>query len=182
VPQATRLPAFVSYANSVLQALYFCGPFRELVIQAVDASASDIIPPVSPLPPAAQPLPPPATPSRTKPARKATLVADAPQSPAPHSLGPPIPPAPPTLFSALRSLFVHIAQNPADKGTVAPRVFVDKLKELNEAFRNSMHQDAHEFLNFVLNQIVEEIERERKQSLNGTAPSTDDCTYCVPAQ
>lgn len=30
-----------------------------------------------------------------------------------------------------------------------------------------MHQDAHEFLNYLLNQIVEEIENERKNILNG---------------
>ena len=28
-----------------------------------------------------------------------------------------------------------------------------------------MHQDAHEFLNYLLNRIVEEIEEERKQRL-----------------
>ncbi|EIW87202.1 cysteine proteinase, partial [Coniophora puteana RWD-64-598 SS2] len=67
-----------------------------------------------------------------------------------------------TLFSALRSLYIHISQNAADKGTVAPRAFIDKLKELNEAFRNTMHQDAHEFLNYLLNRIVEEIEEEKK--------------------
>jgi len=66
------------------------------------------------------------------------------------------------LISALRSLYIHISQNPADKGTIAPRAFIDKLKELNEAFRNTMHQDAHEFLNYLLNKIVEEIEEEKK--------------------
>ncbi|KAG2099812.1 uncharacterized protein F5147DRAFT_582392, partial [Suillus discolor] len=106
------------YANSVLQALYFCSPFRDLVIQHTD------------------PIVNPPT--------------------------PPIPSSPRTLVSALRSLYIHISQNPADKGTVAPRAFIDKLKELNEAFRNTMHQDAHEFLNYLLNKIVEEIEEEKK--------------------
>ena len=50
---------------------------------------------------------------------------------------------------------------------MAPRAFIDKLKELNELFRSTMHQDAHEFLNFLLNRIVEEIEEDRKQAQNG---------------
>ncbi|EED83732.1 predicted protein, partial [Postia placenta Mad-698-R] len=67
-----------------------------------------------------------------------------------------------TLLSALRSLFVHISRHPAERGSVAPRAFIDKLKELNELFRGSMHQDAHEFLNFLLNKIVEEMEDDRR--------------------
>jgi ubiquitin carboxyl-terminal hydrolase 9/13 len=77
--------------------------------------------------------------------------------------GPHIPSASRTLSSALRSLFAHISKNPGDKGTVAPRAFIEKLKELNELFRSSMHQDAHEFLNYLLNKIVEETE-ERKST------------------
>jgi ubiquitin carboxyl-terminal hydrolase 9/13 len=76
-------------------------------------------------------------------------------------------------MSALRSLYIHISQNPADKGTVAPRAFIDKLKELNEAFRNTMHQDAHEFLNYLLNKIVEEIEEEKKL----VQVPLDDCMW-----
>jgi len=38
-----------------------------------------------------------------------------------------------------------------------------------------MHQDAHEFLNYLLNRIVEEIEQERKQK--GSVPSGDDCKF-----
>ncbi|THH08363.1 hypothetical protein EW146_g9020 [Bondarzewia mesenterica] len=72
-----------------------------------------------------------------------------------------IPPAPPTLFSALRSLYVHISKNPHDRGTIAPRAFIDKLKEVNELFRSSMHQDAHEFLNYLLNKIAEEVEGDK---------------------
>ncbi|OBZ66035.1 Ubiquitin carboxyl-terminal hydrolase 4 [Grifola frondosa] len=93
----------------------------------------------------------------------------------------PIPPAPPTLFSALRSLFIHISKNPADKGTVAPRAFIDKLKELNELFRSSMHQDAHEFLNYLLNRIMEEMEEERKNlSVVSTSIATLSSTTAPP--
>lgn len=81
-----------------------------------------------------------------------------------------IPAVPATLFSALRSLFVHIARHPADKGTVAPRAFIDKIRALNEFFRSSAHQDAHEFLNFTLNQIVEDIKLARRDA----GPSSED--------
>jgi ubiquitin carboxyl-terminal hydrolase 9/13 len=84
--------------------------------------------------------------------------------------------APPTLLSALRSLYVCISQNPADKGTIAPRAFIDKLKELNELFRSTMHQDAHEFLNYLLNQIVEEMDDDRKKLVNGHGHGSADGT------
>lgn len=84
----------------------------------------------------------------------------------------PMPASPPTLLSALRSLYIFISRNPADKGTVAPRAFIDKLKELNELFRSTMHQDAHEFLNYLLNQIMEEMDEDRRKIQNGTANHT----------
>ncbi|KAF9055999.1 hypothetical protein BJ165DRAFT_1430173 [Panaeolus papilionaceus] len=142
------------YANSVLQALYFCTPFRDLLLQEQDLSSlspADTSPqPVS----TKQPQPPP---------KKRTDSKHPEPAPAQSSLHP-IPSSPPTLFSALRSLYLNISTNPGEKGTVAPKAFIDKLKELNEAFRNTQHQDAHEFLNFLLNRIVEEIEEEKKQS------------------
>ena len=163
-----------SYANSVLQALYFCSPFRNLVIQQTDSypplqnalslHSVPTHPPTSP-----------ASPARRKPDR--TSTQDPPQPNAvSHPPTPPVPSAPRTLFSALRALYSHISKNPADKGTIAPRAFIEKLRELNEAFRNTMHQDAHEFLNYLLNRIVEEIEEEKKQRL----ASGDDRAYNCP--
>ncbi|KAI9432087.1 hypothetical protein H4582DRAFT_1999023 [Lactarius indigo] len=142
------------YANSVLQALYFCSPFRDLVIQSTDISAPPVPHPVS------RPthLPAPATTARRKSDRP-KLIPDLP--PAPTSPTPVIPSAPPTLFSALRSLYVYISKNPADKGAVSPRAFIDKLRDGNELFRGAMHQDAHEFLNYLLNKIVEEIQSDK---------------------
>lgn len=151
--------------------------------------------PELPLPPPAIPLPPqtspPQTATRPRPRRKDSITETfgfsssnptsstaSPCRPTPPTI--PIPSAPPTLLSALRSLYLHISRNPADKGTVAPRAFIDKLKELNELFRSTMHQDAHEFLNFLLNQIVEEMDDDRKklQNGNGTPPNGtpgEDC-------
>ncbi|KAF7302689.1 USP domain-containing protein [Mycena chlorophos] len=153
------------YANSVIQALYFCAPFRDLLIQAPDLSF------------VAEPIPPPPVPAtlpiRRKPERKPS-TSNANDILVPAAV-PGIPSAPPSLFSALRSLFVYISTNPAEKGTVAPRAFIDKLKEFNELFRSTMHQDAHEFLNYLLNKIVEEIEEQTKTAESGSAtPSGDD--------
>ncbi|KAJ6609328.1 hypothetical protein B0H10DRAFT_2166325 [Mycena sp. CBHHK59/15] len=159
-------------------ALYFCTPFRDLLIQAPDTSllAETVAPPVTPVL-----IPtPPLAPVRRKPERKASSSGD----PIGTALQPPIPgipSSPPSLFSALRSLFVYISTNPAEKGTVAPRAFIAKLREFNELFRSTMHQDAHEFLNYLLNKIVEEIEEDRKAAENGTAtpPVVDDLSGSV---
>ncbi|KAI1792001.1 cysteine proteinase [Ganoderma leucocontextum] len=110
-------------------------------------------------------------------------IPNSPSSANPNAPPPvPIPPQPPTLLSALRSLFLHISKNPADKGTVAPRAFIDKLKELNELFRPSMHQDAHEFLNYVLNQIIEEMEADGQKPAphpNGVEKSGEDLSTSI---
>jgi ubiquitin carboxyl-terminal hydrolase 9/13 len=170
-----------SYANSVLQALYFCAPFRELIIQSSDYSVSQALtlPPSTPI--TATPATAPASSQvRPKPQRKAsaagatvdTSIANG----LPQSHYPPIPSSPPTLFSALRSLFVYISKHPEDKGVVPPRAFIDKLKEVNELFRSTMHQDAHEFLNYLLNKIVEEIEEEKRLQPTGT-PLGEDGEY-----
>ncbi|CAA7268054.1 unnamed protein product [Cyclocybe aegerita] len=154
----------ICYANSVLQALYFCTPFRDLLLQDVDSASQLPAQESSPvIPPTLSKPAPPLVPVRRKPERKPSTSAVAPSQNAGH----PIPASPPTLYSALQSLFLHISTNPGDKGTVSPRVFIEKLKELNEHFRPTTHQDAHEFLNYLLNQVVEEIETERRQTQNG---------------
>ncbi|KAJ4471868.1 hypothetical protein C8J55DRAFT_406659, partial [Lentinula edodes] len=81
-----------------------------------------------------------------------------------------------SLFSALRSLFLHISTHPSDKGTVAPSAFIEQLRRVNELFRSTMHQDAHEFFNYLLNKIVEEIEEDRKVSQHGSGSADDYST------
>src|SRR6266702_1543506 len=167
------LTLLLSYANSVLQVLYFCSPFRDLVIQSTDISAPPAPHSVS------RPTHPP-TPATTGTRRKpGKPVPDLPSAPTPPT--PIIPSAPPTLFSALRSLYVYISKNPADKGAVSPRAFIDKLRDGNELFRGAMHQDAHEFLNYLLNKIVEEIQcnkHHRDRDVSSSNDSREDCEYC----
>jgi ubiquitin carboxyl-terminal hydrolase 9/13 len=166
-PPIDIIASISSYVNSVLQALYFCNPFRELLLQLPDPSAPSE-PSIAQAPQTAQ-SPSPVTPVRKKPERgfsanDARGMSETGSNNAPTLSGPPIPSTSRTLSSALRSLFVHISKHPGDKGTVAPRAFIEKLKELNELFRSSMHQDAHEFLNYLLNRIVEETEEGRKSA------------------
>jgi hypothetical protein len=45
---------------------------------------------------------------------------------------------------------------------VAPKRFIQRLRLDNELFRSHMHQDAHEFLNFVLNCCCDLLETEAR--------------------
>jgi len=48
------------------------------------------------------------------------------------------------------------------KGVVKPEEVVRTVKRENELFRGNMHQDAHEFLGWMLNKIAEEVEELEK--------------------
>ncbi|KAI9276074.1 hypothetical protein BY458DRAFT_434296 [Sporodiniella umbellata] len=61
-----------------------------------------------------------------------------------------------TLFSSLKDLFWIISTHKKKTGVIAPINFINKVKKENELFRSSMHQDAHEFLNYVLNTIADD--------------------------
>ncbi|KAM0788465.1 hypothetical protein ACM66B_001598 [Microbotryomycetes sp. NB124-2] len=241
----------ISYANSVLQSLYFSRPFRELV----EAYAPPCFPPPSPsaslpvsyLSTGSGPQPPPqpqpqqqqqltpqspfsqlkTTPSRSSTAPAQTTAASSrpglfghqrtgsvssstPEQPAaPVSnaesnlsqsvssssafgqpltqvtsqtsfagVGTPIQngtlaldrlPAQSTLLTTLHDLFAAISSQPKTTGTVAPQAFINQLKKDNEFFRSTLHQDAHEFLNFLVNTIAESLEKEQATSSKTTA-------------
>eukprot|EP01113_Clastostelium_recurvatum_P041084 TRINITY_DN6476_c0_g1_i2.p1 TRINITY_DN6476_c0_g1~~TRINITY_DN6476_c0_g1_i2.p1 ORF type:complete len:377 (-),score=67.88 TRINITY_DN6476_c0_g1_i2:25-1155(-) len=110
------------YCNSVLQALYFCIPFREHIIRHYNSK----------------------------------------------SLGAPSeghaePDAEETLLLCLGDLFTTISSNKRRSGTIAPKRFISRLRKDNELFRSYMHQDAHEFLNYMLNVVSEALTAEQKQ-------------------
>ncbi|OAV98216.1 hypothetical protein PTTG_25708 [Puccinia triticina 1-1 BBBD Race 1] len=86
----------------------------------------------------------------------------------------------PTICSSLRDLFRHISAQPNSVGAVAPQAFITTLKRYNELFRSTMHQDAHEFLNYLVNSVAEDVfaeqekkrqEDERSSLLEPTPPS-----------
>ncbi|TPX42475.1 hypothetical protein SeLEV6574_g05588 [Synchytrium endobioticum] len=68
-----------------------------------------------------------------------------------------------TLLSVLQDLFLKIISQKKKTGSIAPAQFVSRLKKENELFRSSQHQDAHEFLNYVLNAIGEILVRQQKE-------------------
>ncbi|XP_049364667.1 ubiquitin carboxyl-terminal hydrolase 4 isoform X1 [Solanum verrucosum] len=99
------------YCNSVLQALYFCVPFREQLLDYYSNNKN---------------------------------LADADEN----------------LLTCLADLFVQISSQKKKTGVIAPKRFVQRLKKQNEIFRSYMHQDAHEFLNYLLNELVDILEKE----------------------
>ncbi|RCK66999.1 Ubiquitin carboxyl-terminal hydrolase 9 [Candida viswanathii] len=67
------------------------------------------------------------------------------------------------LLYALRDLFESMVENKSTIGVVSPSYFIQKLKEKNFLFRqNNMHHDAHEFFNYLINEIIESVNKEDK--------------------
>lgn len=115
------------YCNSVLQALYFCVPFREHVLDYG---------------------------SRNK------TIGESDEN----------------LLTCLSELFMQINCQKKKTGVIAPKRFVQRVKKQNELFRSYMHQDAHEFLNYLLNELVDILEKEAKASavaVGKTLPEKD---------
>jgi ubiquitin carboxyl-terminal hydrolase 12/46 len=107
------------YCNSVLQALYFCVPFRDQLLEYYASNKS---------------------------------TGDGEEN----------------MLTCLADLFSQISNQKKKTGVIAPKRFIQRLKKQNEIFRSYMHQDAHEFLNFLLNELVDILEKEHnaaKESL-----------------
>ena len=80
---------------------------------------------------------------------------------------------PESLFTSLKDIFEAIIANESRTGVVSPTKFLEILRKENEMFRTSMHQDAHEFLNLLLNEVVANVETnskklEAEKGLNGS--------------
>ncbi|XP_050944118.1 ubiquitin carboxyl-terminal hydrolase 4 isoform X1 [Cucumis melo] len=78
------------------------------------------------------------------------------------------------LLTCLADLFTQISSQKKKTGVIAPKRFVQRLKKQNEIFRSYMHQDAHEFLNFLLNELVDILEKEAhaiKSDAESSSPS-----------
>ncbi|CAL9233470.1 unnamed protein product [Arabidopsis halleri] len=69
---------------------------------------------------------------------------------------------------------LQISSQKKKTGVIAPKRFVQRLKKQNELFWSYMHQDAHEFLNYLLNELVEILEKEAQ------ATKTDNATSSSP--
>ncbi|KAG5849701.1 ubiquitin carboxyl-terminal hydrolase 46 [Anguilla anguilla] len=116
------------YCNSVLQALYFCRPFRENVLAY-----------------------------KAQQKKKENLL------------------------TCLADLFHSIATQKKKVGVIPPKKFISRLRKENDLFDNYMQQDAHEFLNYLLNTVADTLQEEARQDQpngrlrNGTiAMDTED--------
>ncbi|RMZ81233.1 hypothetical protein DV737_g2664, partial [Chaetothyriales sp. CBS 132003] len=188
--------AQASYCNSILQCLYFSTPFRENVLnypqrsrpEAVNAAAKTA-PPRPALSAQAngaakKPMVPPSP--RTGPGQPPTQKTedkDSPEYKKKQALmaGPILNlgyqnaeayEMPESLFTSLKDMFEAVVLSDKRSGVISPIKFLEVLRKENEMFRSAMHQDAHEFLNLLLNAVVENIEahdkkvREKQQLLN----------------
>ncbi|KAJ1725119.1 hypothetical protein LPJ53_000682 [Coemansia erecta] len=80
-----------------------------------------------------------------------------------------------SMFSELKDLFWLISTRLQHTGSLSPQGLVNKLKETNELFRSNAHQDAHEFLNYLLNEIAENVEKiYRDKGLSGSSGAPVD--------
>lgn len=77
-----------------------------------------------------------------------------------------------TLFTTLSELFNVITHQPKQSGVVAPQAFITQLKQENELFRSTMHQDAHEFFNYLMNEVSEDVLKRETEFQRGMREST----------
>ncbi|KAF1840589.1 cysteine proteinase [Cucurbitaria berberidis CBS 394.84] len=79
-----------------------------------------------------------------------------------------------SLFSSLKDIFEAMIAHRSRIGVVSPHKLLEILRRDNEMFRTPMHQDAHEFFNLLLNEVVENVDfysknriTEAESELNG---------------
>ncbi|PHZ16149.1 cysteine proteinase [Rhizopus microsporus ATCC 52813] len=187
------------YSNSVVQALYFCKPFRHCVLNYPQPTFPEISTPQTPLangnghysfPSSTSITSTTATPSNGSISTKltsrnsingmsnstsssnnssntngnhantgSTTTVEKDQNSINLTPG-----MEDTLFSSLKDLFWKISTHKKKTGVIAPVNFINKVKKENELFRSSMHQDAHEFLNYVLNTIAEDVQKYQQKN------------------
>ncbi|KAL1921920.1 uncharacterized protein VTP21DRAFT_10562 [Calcarisporiella thermophila] len=156
------------YCNSILQALYFCKPFRVYVLSYPSPSllSNDVTP--------VQSSPTPTTSlqsssdagvnNRINSLQPVFEINNNNEKEMESGLNSEMKPALNVdgmrqgMFVALRDLYREIESQSKWTGTVAPEAFIATLRRENELFSTNAHQDAHEFLMFILNAIAEEIE------------------------
>jgi len=78
-----------------------------------------------------------------------------------------------SLFTSLKDIFEAVIGHQSRIGVVSPHKFLEILRRDNEMFRSAMHQDAHEFLNLLLNQVVDNVELFSKQHMDVTIPQVN---------
>ncbi|KAI8628027.1 cysteine proteinase [Xylariaceae sp. FL1651] len=69
-------------------------------------------------------------------------------------------------FTGLRDIFMALVESNTRTGVLSPQRFLEIFKRDNEMFRNSMHQDAHEFYGLVLNDVIANVESTAQRLLD----------------
>ncbi|KAI1112049.1 cysteine proteinase [Nemania sp. NC0429] len=69
-------------------------------------------------------------------------------------------------FTGLRDIFMALVDSNTRTGVLSPQRFLEIFKRDNEMFRNSMHQDAHEFYGLVLNDVIANVESTAQRLLS----------------
>lgn len=77
---------------------------------------------------------------------------------------------PESLFTSLKDIFESVVGSHSKMGVIRPAHFLDVLRRENEMFRSAMHQDAHEFLNLLLNEVVTNVEAESSKQQHEVLP------------
>lgn len=84
-------------------------------------------------------------------------------------------------FTGLKDIFIALMDSKTRTGVLSPQRFLEIFKRENEMFRNSMHQDAHEFYGLVLNDVITNVESNAQKLLaqdmarqNGLAQSVEN--------
>ncbi|KAI8947989.1 cysteine proteinase [Xylaria longipes] len=77
-------------------------------------------------------------------------------------------------FTGLRDIFMALVESNTRTGVLSPQRFLEIFKRDNEMFRNSMHQDAHEFYGLVLNDVIANVESTAQRLLNSEAECSVD--------
>jgi len=193
-----------SYCNSILQCLYYSVPFREQVINypkrsppeslnsttsglsRVDtANGPNALSPTKPRPPSAPGVRNPGIPAvPQKPEdkespeyKKKQAMLTGPILPMNYDNAPSYDMTE-SLFTSLKDIFEAVIANQSRTGVISPAKFLEVLRKHNEMFRSPMHQDAHEFLNLVLNEVVANVEANSKKleaakAMSGSADPGD---------
>lgn len=87
------------------------------------------------------------------------------------------------MFTVIKDAFECITENASKTGVLSPYNLIEVIKRENILFRNAQHQDAHEFLNFLINNVLESMKQYNKESIitdifEGELTSETKCLTC----
>lgn len=188
------------YCNSILQCLYYSVPFREAVvnyptrtpIESLEAALAKTLRYQNPVAnleaeaqaekqkaanaqrPGAPPNQPPKPEDKDSPEYKKKMalqtlpLLETKNNATSYGMSE-------SLFTSLKDLFESVVASQSRIGIIRPQHFLDVLRREHEMFRTAMHQDAHEFLNLLLNEVVANVEAEasKQPSLEKSLPSAE---------